>query len=344
MQPYTRYRQSHYGRLPKRSAKTGSTHLGVLLVIAAVIGSVWFFTFMNLRAHAAVPEIKSGVSGLCLDDYKGLETASAKVDAWGCDETTAQAWRATDTQLIHNDNYCLAVLNDATATGSRVALNPCSSDPGQVWLSDNGGYKNPNSGLCLSVPNNQSGVSLTITNCHVLSESGQHWSPVTDKGSSYTTSCNSGNEGQRVACEAVKQWTVWQTGSPNHNTLLNNYSDGNGYEEWCADFVSYVYQTAGYPFSQGERSSWDEYNANNIQYQGFTYHNAAGYEPQPGDVAYFDYAGGHVEIVISGGPTPTFVYGDSGTIDPTTGNGQMEANTIQSDGSFGQVVYYLSPN
>jgi len=343
MQPYTRYRQSHYGQLPKRSAKTGSTHLGALLVIAAAIGLVWCFTFMNLRAHAATSLIKSGVAGLCLDDHKSLAAANAMVDAWGCNDTAAQSWMPTDTQLIHNDTYCLAVLNDATVSGSRVVLSPCSSDPGQVWLSDNGGYKNPNSGLCLSVPNAQAGVSLTITNCHVLSEPGQHWSPVTDKGSSDTASCNSGSEGQRVACDAIKQWTIWQSGSPSHNTLLNNYSDGNGYEAWCADFVSYVYRAAGYPFTQGERG-WDEYNANNIQYQGFTYHDAVGYDPQPGDVAYFDYAAGHVEIVISGGPTPTFVYGDSATIDPITGNGQMEANTIQSDGSFGQVMYYLSPN
>ena len=77
---------------------------------------------------------------------------------------------------------------------------------------------------------------------------------------------------------------------------------------------------------------------------GFSYHNASSYTPRPGDVAYFDYSGGHVEIVVSGGPTPTFVYGDSANIDSSTGNGEMEANTIISDGSMGQVLYYLSPN
>ncbi len=344
MPTYSQYRQLQSTRTAKQSTKTGSAHYGLVLVIAVVVGFVWFFTFMNLRAHAAIPEVKSGVSGLCLDDYQGLTTANAEVDAWGCNDGAAQDWAVTDTAIKHNDSDCLSVQNDSTSTGNRVVLNDCDLAPGQVWLRDQGGYKNPNSGLCLNVPNSQSGVSLTVTACHSLAQSSQQWTPLTAKGSSYGNLCNSGPEGQRVACYAVKEWTTWQSRSSNHNTLLNEYSDGNGYEEWCADFVSYVYQEAGYPFTQGERDGWDEYDANSIQYQGFIYHDASSYSPQPGDVAYFDYSGGHVEIVISGGPTPTFIYGDSGTIDPGTGNGQMEANTILSDGSMGQVQYYLSPN
>jgi len=344
MQPYTRYRQEQYGQLRTPYEKVGGTHHGLIIIISLVIGLVWFFTFMNLRAHAAIPEIKSSLSGLCLDDYKGLLTNSARVDAWGCNDTDAQSWTVTDTSIKHSDSYCLDVLNDGTTAGDQVVLSTCSDASGQVWLRDRGGYKNPNSGLCLSVPNAQSGVPLSIASCTHLSQPSQQWTPLTTNGNSYTNSCVGGSEGQRVACYAIKEWTNWQSNSSNHANLLNQYSDGNGYEEWCADFVSYVYQKAGYPFSQGERNGWDEYNANNVQNMGFTYHDAANYLPQPGDVAYFDYSGGHVEIVVSGGPTPTFIYGDSATIDPSTGNGEMEANTIISDGSMGQVLYYLSPN
>lgn len=344
MQPYTRYRQERYGQPPTRYEKSGSAHYVLMVAIALVVGFVWFFTFMSLRAHAAIPEVKSGLSGLCLDDYRAQITKNATVDAWGCNDTDAQAWEVTDTTIEHEGSYCLDVQNDGTTAGNHIVLNTCDDAPGQVWLRDNNGYKNPNSGLCLDVPNGQSGAQLTIASCSHLSRLSEQWTPLTTKGSSYDESCVGGSEGQRVACYAVKEWTSWQSGSSSHATLLNNYSDGNGYEEWCADFVSYVYQEAGYPFSQGERNGWDEYNANNIQYMGFTYHNAAGYTPQPGDIAYFDYSGGHVEIVISGGPTPTFVYGDSATIDPATGNGDMEANTIVSDGSMGQVLYYLSPS
>jgi len=64
-----------------------------------------------------------------------------------------------------------------------------------------------------------------------------------------------------VACYAAKEWAAWQAPGSNHNALLNVYADGNGYEEWCADFISYVYKEAGYPFSGGERDGWDEYLA-----------------------------------------------------------------------------------
>ena len=124
---------------------------------------------------------------------------------------------------------------------------------------------------------------------------------------------------------------------------MTGYTDGAPYEEWCADFVSYIYKEAGYPFTGGETNGWDENNANKIQFMGFVKHDPANYTPKPGDVGYFNYNGGHVEIVISGGAHPTFIYGNSATIDPTTGNGQMESNTIVQDGSLGHLVYYLSP-
>jgi cell wall-associated NlpC family hydrolase len=126
--------------------------------------------------------------------------------------------------------------------------------------------------------------------------------------------------------------------------LLNDYTEGNINEEWCADFVSYIYREAGYPFTDGERNNWDQYTAGDVQYMGFTLHPAGSYMPEPGDVAYFDYPGGHVEIVVSGGKHPTFIYGDAGTIDPATHNGDMTENSFTNDGAAGQVVYYLSPN
>ena len=156
--------------------------------------------------------------------------------------------------------------------------------------------------------------------------------------------CQSGTTGERVACFAARAWQDWRAGPSGHAALLAAYTDGNAYEEWCADFVSYLYKQAGHPFTSGERDGWDEYVADDIQNQGFTLHDAATYTPKAGDVAYFDYNGGHVEIVAVGGSKPIFIYGDSGTPDPATGNGDMAENSITSDGDAGQVVYYLSPN
>ncbi|HUD06698.1 MAG TPA: ricin-type beta-trefoil lectin domain protein [Candidatus Saccharimonadales bacterium] len=308
----------------------------VSLIFAVFI--IWAVgLFSGIKVHAATQEIKSGFSGYCIDQ-SGVGGVSLKK----CSDNDSQNWYVNQFNIIH-DKTCLGVANGGTSPRSTVVVRACDDSAGQVWLRDNNGYENPNSGLCLSAQGTNSTKPLVIASCDPSNQSEQ-WSPVLSNGDSYNQSCNSGSEGQRVACFAGLEWTHWQSGNPSHNDLLNIYSDGNGYEEWCADFVSYVYKEAGYSFTQGERNGWDEYSANNIQNLGFTEHDPSNYTPKPGDIAYFNYSSGHVEIVVSGGTKPTFVYGDSATIDPATGNGDMEANTITNEGSSGQLQYYLSPN
>ena len=125
----------------------------------------------------------------------------------------------------------------------------------------------------------------------------------------------------------------------------DNKGNDDPNEEWCADFVSYIYNISGSPFINGNNAPWDENDANQLSDMGFSYHDLnSGYLPSPGDVAFFNYPGGHAEIVISGGKHPTFIYGDSRNIDPATGNGQMESNTTTSVDGLGQLAYYLFPN
>jgi hypothetical protein len=306
----------------------------VLLLLAAALA------FRAVRGHALSTSsaIKSGLAGYCLDVYHDSSAANAPVDSWRCNDSAAQEWKIAGVNIKHNDTSCLGVAGNGTMTGDSIVLNTCDNSPGQVWLRDKNGYQNPNSGLCLAVPDSQTGQQLVAASCN-LSQPSETWT--SDEDASAT--CG-GTEGQKVACYAEQDWTSWQSGTASHEALLNSYTDGAPYEEWCADFVSYVYKQAGYPFSGGEADGWDQNIADDIQYMGFTMHAAGNYSPQPGDVAYFDYPGGHVEIVVSGGAHPTFIYGDSGTIDPATGNGQMEANTITSKPGEGQVVYYLSPD
>ncbi len=326
------------------SNQNGFIHRGLLVGIACLIifGAISSFRFVSSHAVAATPQIKSGIFSLCLDDYHSEHPNGAKVDAATCNNTSAQAWTAGNGTITHDTNDCLTVQNNGKNQGDKVIMASCNAAPGQVWLRDREGYFNPNSGLCLTVPSSEAGAQLTINTCQNPTQPYETWTPV--HAAVASDSCTVGSEGQKIACIARQQWSVWQTGSPDHESLLNTYTDSAPYEQWCADFVSYVYKQAGYPFTGGEADDWNESNANNIQNLGFTQHSAAsGYIPQAGDVAYFDYNGGHVEIVVSGGQTPTFIYGDSATIDPTTGNGQMMANTITQDGTMGQVVYYLSP-
>ena len=329
-----------------RPAKHRLRRKPLVLIVALILG-LGAFTYVAGHSAAAIPEIKSGFAGMCLDDFHNSAAANAKVDIWQCNGTPAQAWLFKNDNLIHNRADCLTITGTNPKANTPLAANSCNGGANQVWVSAIGGFENPSSALCAAVGNPANGSPLVAASCNRLTTKTELWQPATWKAhdtTPATISCQTGGIGQRVACNAAKQWIAWQANPANHANLLNLYSDGNGYEEWCADFVSYIYKVSGDPFTNGERNGWDEYLAYDVANENFTYHSAANYTPQTGDVAFFNYNGGHVEIVAIGGAKPVFIYGDSGTIDPATGNGTMAENTITNDGAAGQVQYYLSPN
>ncbi len=332
---------------PPLKSQGGFIRLAMLMAMSAVL--VWssfnVFGLANVSADAAQPEIRSAAGDYCIDDFHGSKKPASIVDAWNCNGTASQKFYLSGKQIKLDSKYCLDIYH------AKVVLNLCSSSKTQDWQADGVGLMNNFNNQCLSLPKVKTGIELTTSSCDNLSSVNESWTPSVWRGKPMmalsSPACNQKKVGQRVACYAERQWLAWETEPQLRPYLLNDYTDGNAYEEWCADFVSYVYREAGQPFSGGERGTngWDEYDANNIQYMGFSYHQAgSGYVPMPGDVAFFDYPGGHVEIVVSGGAHPTFIYGDSGTIDPVTRNGNMAKNQIVSDGTTGQVVYYLSPD
>lgn len=337
--PQYRYRQAQPRPQPKSSHKWRR----ITLALVALIFLALIVKGIDLSASyfpSAIPEIKSGLAGYCLDDHHDGNTANTIADSWSCNGSAAQDWVANNNTIRHGQDDCLSIANGS----DHIVVNPCTGGANQVWVSAVDGYENTASAECLDSPGK--GDQLLLASCDALTEPAEAWQASTwsKQNTSAASSACSGDRSALVACNAAKQWVAWQASGSNHEALLNNYSDGNGYEEWCADFVSYIYKAAGYPFDNGERDGWDEYLAGNIQNMGFTYHAAGSYIPQAGDVAYFDYPGGHVEIVAVGGSKPIFIYGDSGTTDPTTNNGQMTENTLTSDPTEGQLLYYLSPN
>lgn len=315
------------------------------LLLFGLIAGVCIFAFLRVSvgaAPAATTIVKSGIHGYCLDDSNNGTAAGNQVDLSSCDESAAQNWVITGDHVQHAA-ACLSVKADGHTANTRVVTDPCADSPGQLWLQDGTGLYNPNSGMCLTAPGTDQ--QLVVQQCNDRAKPNQTWAAtaVNAKQNITPAPCR-GTTRALIVCYAEKEWEVWQAGTISHGDLLNKYTDGAAYEAWCADFVSYIYKEAGRPFTQAY-DGWDENDANSIQNYGFILHQASsGYLPQPGDIAYFDYTGGHVEIVVGGGKTPTFIYGNSANIDSTTGNGQMEANTILDDGSAGQVVYYLSPN
>ena len=343
-------RSSTYPRYPAPppQKKRGKRWVWLVLIVALIViaptalrsgithTSARIKVISNIGVTPDNNAIRSGFSSACLDVLHSGTASGTPIDASPCNDSAAQEWTTTATTINRKGaNSCMT----ASASGS-IVLSGCSDAASQVWLRDQDGYYNPNTDNCLSA--SKVGAQLRLANCS-LSSAAESWTPAKN---AQEPPCG-GSQGEEVACNAVKQWTAWQANGSSHEALLTTYTDGTPYEEWCADFVSYVYQQAGYPFTSGSADGWDENDSNSVQFMGFTMTQAGnGYEPQPGDVAFFDYPGGHVEIVVSGGSKPTFVYGDSAQIDPTTGNGQMKANTItqdSQDGVTGQLVYYLSP-
>lgn len=87
------------------------------------------------------------------------------------------------------------------------------------------------------------------------------------------------------------------------NPRPGEFYAGGTWEPWCADFVSYIYREAGYPFENPNTGSWRipgiytlrEY----LQAHGF-WHPKADYMSVPGDIVIYDGGlfGGHTNIVV----------------------------------------------
>lgn len=319
----------------KRSTSAKDRHfrpiIVLLVILAVVIG--WLFIGKS-PAKAFGSPIKSGWSGYCLDDYLSQLVPGNKVDLWPCNGSSAQDWQVSLTGIRHNNSFCLTA-----ASVTSITIENCNQSPNQVWLRDGQGFLDPSTELCLMASGRAQGSQLTLSKCQSLANKNQQWTP----NFNYSDYSCSGDQRQIVACYAIKEWISWTNEPNNHEALLSAYTANDPSEEWCADFISYVFKEAGYPFTNGDYEGWDEEYAPAIIDQGFT-EQSKNYIPQVGDIGYFNYPGGHVEIVIVGGRHPTFIYGNSADIDPTTGNGQMGANDLTSVKSLGSLVYYMSPN
>ncbi len=156
----------------------------------------------------------------------------------------------------------------------------------------------------------------------------------TCSGTSTTTSvdCNgavpAGTAGlsqtrQEIVCIAQNQLALWKS-KPGYASAdfpyaakgFLPYSQGR-YEEWCADFSSWVYNQAGKPLQSPD---WNISYVPNIQAiggtGGFVWHPAgSGYTPVPGDLAIHGSA--HVNIYVSyANGQATYIGGDQGNNGP----------------------------
>lgn len=179
-------------------------------------------------------------------------------------------------------------------------------------------------------------------------------------GAALALSCNSSvnypTVRQRVVAIAEQQLGCWQNGSilPPGGPIYD-YSGVD--EEWCADFASWVYNQAGYPFTGGN-GGWDlpgvsEIYSLGLSGNGFTFHPSGSYVPQPGDLAihsdsgaYYGYMG-HVNIVVavSASGDVTLIGGDQ--TNPLTGGWKLDTSIVSEVGpepsTSDSIIGYVSP-
>ena len=166
---------------------------------------------------------------------------------------------------------------------------------------------------------------------------------------------------RKIVCIAENELALWES-QPNYNQVPFPFA-ANGYlkytqglyEEWCAAFVSWVYNQAGDPLSTPNWlisgvSSIKNVPASNTS---FSWHPASsGYVPQPGDIAILP---DHATIFISStAGVSTYIGGDQGhapygalspTRTPPKQNSESIVSEYQQSGYYsGGILGYVSPN
>jgi hypothetical protein len=150
----------------------------------------------------------------------------------------------------------------------------------------------------------------------------------------------------KVICLARQEVVAWQQPGIQRNVLCNKYGAGNPCEEWCADFVSWVYKQAGYPFTPDRIAAvqgiWDM----SLRSPNFHFHPAAGYTPKPGDIAIHKIGRSHTNIVVDvTGNRITLIGGDQGPGPYGGPNSNSIVSQVYQEGpTLGGTNGYVSPD
>ncbi|HEX5447787.1 MAG TPA: serine hydrolase [Candidatus Saccharimonadales bacterium] len=208
-----------------------------------------------------------------------------------------------------------------------------SSGPISTWLQDFGG------GNYQPATASQYGAYVVYTSISGQTLSGSCQS--NNKCSSTSTQGLSTIR-QNVVCIAQQELTKWTSGQLKPGTGNLIYSQ-NAPQDWCADFVSWVYDQANYPLEPDP--GWRVPLVKTIKEigqneQNFHWHPISGYIPKPGDIA-IHFSGGiysHTNIVVGvRGNDVTLIGGNQGGGDFT--QSVVSTSTLNSN-----IVGYVSPD
>lgn len=130
-----------------------------------------------------------------------------------------------------------------------------------------------------------------------------------------------------VVAVALQEAQAWQQGT----STYKKYTNGRP-EDWCADFVSWVYNTAGKPFTPTPgvpmTNGWQIPAVSGVrtylQTKGQFWPKATAPAPQPGDIVIYENGASHTNIVVEA----------NGYMVKTVGGNQ--------DGGNGQGAYFMT--
>jgi hypothetical protein len=238
--------------------------------------------------------------------------------------------------IINTNNY-LAMMSPYAPTSGGNNVNQYVANL-QTWITQlvsltNGG------GSTSSLSSNPSNSCSSNINC-----------------SSSSSGISSNQVAQQVVCIAQQELALWDSqpgytsmGGPQFSYAATGYLkySQNNHEEWCADFVSWVYNQAGYPLQPDPNwrvSSVSGVQAIGEENQQFQWHpSGSNYTPQPGDIQV--HGGGHVNIVVAvNNNTLTLIGGDQGNGPYPGGSVVSEYTDTNFYGGPNGITGYVSPN
>lgn len=176
-------------------------------------------------------------------------------------------------------------------------------------------------------------------------------------GGNSTVNCQSPNNStaglspirQSVVCLAQQELALWQSGQMEPGTGPNGYYkySQNRTENWCGDFVSWLYIQAGDPLIDSN-GGYVPAVQNIMDYakdgtaKNFTWHPAGSYTPLPGDLIIHKTGASHVNMVVGvSGNTMTYIGGNQKT---WYFNTSSVSQGTYNGFSGGDITGYVSPN
>jgi hypothetical protein len=278
----------------------------LVFVILFGIGGAYFYIVSHAAGNGIEYQLGSN-KGICMDNNGGRSNTRNKVDIWGCNGSSAQAWTiqtiGSNRFLLHDAaGTCLDDIGDG-GSGAHVQTYGCNSaDHAQVWSWNNSQLENVYSHACVNDPgySRSNGTQLIVYGCQ--GSSNEKWYEVSQGGGS-TGGSGGGSSRASVASRiiaAARHWNgVWYLYGGGHESYsafhraCPTVSTGNGAcQVDCSGLVSMATDMA-----LGTNWSWFV-SGGVMQGSGASHwHKISLSSVRPGDIVT---AGEHVEFVDGG--------------------------------------------